>query len=855
MFSQDIEDILQELESGRDAAGVEDYEKALATAKETAARLIHNRQHDDAITITSRLRYLLPDDTDLKRLAALAQGAKGEFVLRWVDVLRVLPSAWLLSELELRFRLAIEIDPSLADPYWDMAVLKARFEGDFDESERLYQHAVELGYKHPMMPTLKKILSERKLPRPLEVEPNVDSAMRELLLELAAFPDRFAPGWVGPVNLAAAPPEQNEPAFDSYWRAAANFVRQGGLSVAAFKRVCEDVAKIDGDAGEYLHDLIRRVSFEYQNEPSLQIRATEAHLRILAEASFSLRQQSLLNDDIMMRRARKYARRGLRIIETTQSMVVDKYTHPTKTPLLASRAEIDAETQPAFKPVDLFFSYSHKDEKLRDKLETHLSLLRGEESIRTWHDRQIGIGTEFAEAIDRHIEKASIILLLVSADFLASEYCYSIEMKSAMKYHESGTARVIPVILRDCEWDRAPFAKLRVLPTDGKAVTGRKWQNQDEAFLDITRGIRAAIDELRVPLARISPHAAKLTLSDETEPNSPQEIPQEQYRVDPDLHADLLLALGQTYARVESAPDQLGEAIRYYLSALELKETANNRADVERLKELIERMCFYILSTSTATAIIGQSSSLRNIELAYEAAQLLDSDSLRHSLAIALGNQYSVVGQPQLAENLLRNVLSDPVLPSKQRDYARFTLASSLSEQGKGIEASKIQAALIAEDSSVLENPVDKAVLLMDYGNSLRIMGELKKANEAFENALESISQLDESNQKSRGTESHVRALLGEVLFLQGNVEKGDEEMQKALATIPDGLTQRNRWRYYSLAAKCYFNAKMYDKALPYLDQARQILNEQITAEPSSSMRKSLLEHLHDLEALTPPAE
>jgi len=96
----------------------------------------------------------------------------------------------------------------------------------------------------------------------------------------------------------------------------------------------------------------------------------------------------------------------------------------------------------------LFFSYSHEDAGLRDKLEEHLSLLKREGLIEAWHDRRITAGTEWKEAIDRHLEEADIILLLISASFMASEYCYDRELEQAMARHERQQARVIPVILR-----------------------------------------------------------------------------------------------------------------------------------------------------------------------------------------------------------------------------------------------------------------------------------------------------------------------------------------------------------------------------------------------------------------------
>jgi hypothetical protein len=150
-----------------------------------------------------------------------------------------------------------------------------------------------------------------------------------------------------------------------------------------------------------------------------------------------------------------------------------------------------AATERPAAPVSLFYSYSHRDETLREELETHLSLLRRQGFIIGWHDRRIAPGTDWAGQIDQHVDAAGIILLLVSADFLASDYCYDLEMKRAMERHEAGAAQVIAVILRPCDWHTAPFGKLQGLPKDCKPVT--TWTNRDEAFTDIARGIRNAV--------------------------------------------------------------------------------------------------------------------------------------------------------------------------------------------------------------------------------------------------------------------------------------------------------------------------------------------------------------------------
>src|SRR5512135_1983553 len=75
-------------------------------------------------------------------------------------------------------------------------------------------------------------------------------------------------------------------------------------------------------------------------------------------------------------------------------------------------------------PIEVFVSYSHRDDDLREELLRHLSILRRQGVIAGWHDRLIGAGTEWRGQIDAHLDSARIILLLVSANFLASDYCY-----------------------------------------------------------------------------------------------------------------------------------------------------------------------------------------------------------------------------------------------------------------------------------------------------------------------------------------------------------------------------------------------------------------------------------------------
>lgn len=145
-------------------------------------------------------------------------------------------------------------------------------------------------------------------------------------------------------------------------------------------------------------------------------------------------------------------------------------------------------------PVSVFISYSHRDQEYREELEKHLSILKRLGVIATWHDRQISGGTEWRGAIDANLASAQVILLLVSPDFIASEYCYDVEVRRAMERHGKREARVVPVILRRVMWDQAPFAKLQALPTDARPVKG--WDDRDAAFEDIARGIRAVVESI-----------------------------------------------------------------------------------------------------------------------------------------------------------------------------------------------------------------------------------------------------------------------------------------------------------------------------------------------------------------------
>jgi len=147
----------------------------------------------------------------------------------------------------------------------------------------------------------------------------------------------------------------------------------------------------------------------------------------------------------------------------------------------------------------IFYSYAEADRVWRDQLATHLSQLRRDEGIEEWHEQQILAGADRAQEIDQAISSAHIVLLLISADFLASDACYDIEMQHALERHRRGEARVIPIIVRPCDWRHSPLAHLQCLPHDSQPIA--TWSDQDQAFVDIVAGLRSVIQNLSLPRA------------------------------------------------------------------------------------------------------------------------------------------------------------------------------------------------------------------------------------------------------------------------------------------------------------------------------------------------------------------
>ena len=161
------------------------------------------------------------------------------------------------------------------------------------------------------------------------------------------------------------------------------------------------------------------------------------------------------------------------------------------------------------KSVRAAISYSHDDSDILEELHKHLAVLTRQGLLTAWTDRQILAGI-IDDHVDREWEAAELYLLLISASFINSKYCYEREFKRALERCRLGNAIIVPVILRECDWDIPELRQFKALPTDGKPVVSRHWHNEDEALADVVSGLRKLIEDFPVLHPRRAPRKVKV---------------------------------------------------------------------------------------------------------------------------------------------------------------------------------------------------------------------------------------------------------------------------------------------------------------------------------------------------------
>jgi hypothetical protein len=172
----------------------------------------------------------------------------------------------------------------------------------------------------------------------------------------------------------------------------------------------------------------------------------------------------------------------------------------------------------------LFISYSHRDAKPLDRLHKHLATLSRQDLVETWFDRNITAGQKIDREIERALAEADVFLALVSPDFLASDYCSERELGEALRRHDEGSLRVIPVILEPCDWQATRLGELKALPKDGQPIS--LWTNANVAYLDVITELRRILTDIQLPASALLKNAA----AEAPAAISPT-VPKRQYRV------------------------------------------------------------------------------------------------------------------------------------------------------------------------------------------------------------------------------------------------------------------------------------------------------------------------------------
>jgi tetratricopeptide (TPR) repeat protein len=386
------------------------------------------------------------------------------------------------------------------------------------------------------------------------------------------------------------------------------------------------------------------------------------------------------------------------------------------------------------KELNVFYCYAREDQSLSQKLEQHLSNLKRLYHLNTWFDRQILPGDNWAEVIEKNLNSADLILLLISPDFMASDYCYSQEMKRALTRHAQGEVRVIPILLRPVHWKNAPFSFIQMLPKDALPVT--LWLNLDEAFYDIVLGIEKVIKNL------LSAHETK-------------EVPGEKASEKPSFAY-------QAEEAIKTRDEWIDEGDAFYIAgqyeqALSSYEQANSLASediiislkkgdtlhkLERYREAIQAYAQAIrLSPYLAMKSPYKGDALIDLQVAEEAL-LLESDS-----TAIYRNKISALLELQRYEEAL--------LVSEQITRPNFAvIAVDYSNKAYALNGLKrYDQALLACEQAIRLKPR----LAIAYKNKAYTLNGLKRYEEALQ-ACEQVIQLNP-------TLAPAYAIMGIVLF------------------------------------------------------------------------------------------
>jgi len=183
-------------------------------------------------------------------------------------------------------------------------------------------------------------------------------------------------------------------------------------------------------------------------------------------------------------------------VDTIGPQLQEFSARDTARPLIEDREAMNESSASGdqLRLANVFVSYAHADESIKNELLRHIRPLERLGNIRFWTDRSMNAGDEWRDVINRELENASIALLLVSADFLNSTFCQDEELPALLRARARRGARIIPIILHPCAWMlNRTLAGFLALPKDGKPISTYRGSKREEILaglgVEIMRGL------------------------------------------------------------------------------------------------------------------------------------------------------------------------------------------------------------------------------------------------------------------------------------------------------------------------------------------------------------------------------